>query len=99
MINSDKDYKAHLFVCVNKKENGESCAPKGAVDLRNSLKTLAQDPARGWHGKVRINNSGCLGPCEKGINAVLYPEGKWFSNLTVDSVSELEQAIKEALEK
>ena len=37
---------------------------------------------------------GCLGHCEQGITAVLYPEGRWFTHLTTESQTELENAVK-----
>ena len=90
--------EAHLFVCTNAREGDrESCAKSGSIELRNKLKSLCQDPGRGWHGRVRINTAGCLGRCEKGIVAVLYPEGQWFENLGPNDEAVLEKALKETL--
>ncbi len=89
--------EAHLFVCTNTKEKGASCGAKGSVELRNALKNMCQDDARGWHGRVRVNASGCLGRCEKGITAVLYPKGQWFENLGAGDTAVLEKALKETL--
>jgi (2Fe-2S) ferredoxin len=30
---------------------------------------------------VLVTNSGCLGPCFDGPNAVVYPDGAWYSGL------------------
>ena len=95
----DHKLDAHLFICVNQKEGKECCANKGASELKDALKKMSKDPKRGWHGRVRINNSGCLGHCEEGITAVLYPEGKWFTNLEKDDVEVLAEAVAEALKK
>ncbi len=73
--------EAHLFVCTNRKERGECCAAKGGAELRDELKRLtAQRPE--WKGRVRVNAAGCLGHCEDGVAAVLYPRGEWFTKLS-----------------
>lgn len=72
------EMKAHLFICVNDRGPNakESCARKGSQGLKDQVKALCQ--AKNLpKGSYRINNSGCLGPCEKGISVVMYPEGKW----------------------
>jgi predicted metal-binding protein len=86
--------KAHLFVCTHTRGDGtESCGAKGSTQLRDQVKACGKDPSRGWKGKVRVNASGCLGQCEKGIVAVLYPEGKWMTDLKPDDSDQLSQAI------
>ncbi len=94
---ADKKLDAHLFICTNKKDGKECCANKDAGALRDALKTISKEKKE-WMGRVRINNSGCLGHCENGIAAVLYPEGKWFTNLTKDDVKILESAVDAALD-
>lgn len=89
--------EAHLFVCTNSREKGKSCAGSGSVELRNKLKNLCQDPAKNWHGRVRVNTAGCLGRCEQGIAAVLYPKGQWFENLGADDTAVLEKALQDTL--
>lgn len=96
---SDSKYDAHLFICTNTKEGRECCAAKGASQLRDALKTVSKDPTKGWVGRVRVNNSGCLGPCERGINAVLYPQGQWFHNLKSTDAQVLIDAVDAALKK
>lgn len=98
-MDSDKQLDAHLFICVNEKEGKECCAAKGAAELRDKLKKISKDPNRKWLGRVRVNNSGCLGHCEEGITAVLYPQGKWFTHLDKDDADVLVDAVEEALKK
>jgi (2Fe-2S) ferredoxin len=52
-----------------------------------------------WSKEVRVNASGCLGHCERGISAVLYPQGEWFFDLTDSSTDLLFAAVKAAVEK
>src|SRR5665213_2812255 len=89
--------QAHVFVCTNERIGPrECCATKGSKEFREKLKKLVHD--KKWEGKVRINTAGCLDKCEEGIAAVIYPAGKWLTNLAKDSVSEMEAAITEILE-
>ena len=74
-------YVCHLFVCVNDR-HGErkACADGGVgVALKDHLK--AEVERRGWKGRVRVSQSGCLGLCEKGPNVMIYPHGIWFSEV------------------
>jgi predicted metal-binding protein len=83
----------HLFVCTNQRESGrESCANCDTQTLRDTLKKVCKTefPAT----KIRINNAGCLGFCEKGGVAVLYPEGKWFFNLKSGDSEEILKALR-----
>lgn len=50
--------------------------------LREKLKVHCQKTREDWHGRVRINASGCLGRCEEGIAAVIYPQTQWHTGLT-----------------
>ena len=71
-------YDVHVFVCTNQKDQGASCGARGGGDLRTTLKDACKK--NGWKN-VRVNASGCLGHCERGIAAVIYPAGDWFVNL------------------
>ncbi len=92
--------KAHLFICVNDRGEGkkESCARKGSQELRDKVKMLCHEKNLP-KGSYRVNNSGCLGPCERGISAVLYPKGEWLLDNTAEDAEKLaalvEQAVKE----
>lgn len=89
------EFKAHLFVCVNNRgpDKKESCGLKGAQELKDEVKRICQEKGI---KNIRINNSGCLGPCEKGINAVLYPNGEWFHHLKKEDSSLLVNAVEKA---
>ncbi len=95
--------KAHLFVCTYTRESGESCGAKGSFGLVDRLK--ARLKGRFAKDQVRVNRSGCLGQCEKGIATVLYPEGKWRVDVQAagarsaqdedELVADIEQALGE----
>lgn len=74
----DEGYKAHLFICTNKKDGKPCCADKDAENFRKKVKDLAKEK---WGRKVRVNAAGCLDRCDEGITAVLYPQGEWFVGL------------------
>lgn len=88
----------HLFVCTNRKERGDCCAARGGGELRDAAKTLAAQTPE-WKGRVRVNASGCLGHCERGIAAVVYPQARWFTELSSTDAPRLVEAIREAIEE
>jgi (2Fe-2S) ferredoxin len=70
--------QSHLFICTNDRGEGKaSCAQAGSLALRDAVKAGCKAIPHA-PGTLRVNQSGCLGQCEKGIAAVLYPEGTWF---------------------
>ncbi len=82
-------YDAHVFCCINKRAKGHPrgcCQDKGAVTLRNYLKSRAKEAGL---TKVRINASQCLDRCELGPVMVIYPEGVWYSYRTKEDVDEI----------
>lgn len=98
-MSDGKNLEAHLFICTNVRETEGSCSQKGSVELREKVKKLCQDESRGWHGRIRVNTAGCLGRCEEGITAVLYPQAKWMTHLTKDSAHILEKELSAVLDK
>lgn len=92
-------YKCHLFVCTNTKEKGSSCGPKGGAELRLNLKKRMDEKYPDQKGLFRINGAGCLGQCEKGIAAVMYPSGEWKTGLTTNDIDTLEAWAVDALKE
>lgn len=89
-------YKAHLFICTNAPDKDGKCGSKGAEEMRRDLK----DRCRNEFGKdVRVNAAGCLGYCERGIAAVIYPQNKWMLELTNKDGNQILEAVREALGK
>ena len=82
-------FRAHLFVCCNRRPDGHargSCAAAGSEGLRDYMKARAKE--LGLKG-VRVNAAGCLDRCELGPVVVIYPEGIWYRAATRDDVDEI----------
>lgn len=84
-------YKTHLFICTNAPDKKGKCGHKDSDNLRKELKERSKDE----FGKaVRVNSAGCLGFCERGIAAVIYPEGKWMLDVTKKDADLIFEEIK-----
>lgn len=98
-MSDHKSFKGHLFICTNNREGGKACCTgRGALELREAVKAACKAiPHK--PGELRVNAAGCLGHCEEGITAVMYPEGRWFTGLKNDEESrdKLAAAMKESL--
>jgi (2Fe-2S) ferredoxin len=71
-------FVCHVFVCTNDREGKrKSCADGDSPAVREALKDAVEK--RGWRGRVRVSQSGCLGLCADGPNVILYPQGVWFA--------------------
>ncbi len=83
-------YERHIFVCVNERPPAHPkgcCAAKGGRALRDRLKALVQ--AAGLKDRVRVNLSGCLDQCARGITVVVYPEGVWYGGVRPEDAEEI----------
>jgi (2Fe-2S) ferredoxin len=91
-------FNAHLFICTQNRSEGQACGSNsaGAQVIRDQLKAECK---RLWAKEVRVNTAGCLGYCEKGIVAVLYPSAKWYFNLTAEDIPKIIEDIKDLLQK
>jgi (2Fe-2S) ferredoxin len=87
----------HVFVCQHAREEGlSSCGAQGGADILSALKRLCRERNLG----LRVSGSGCLGPCEKGPNVMVYPHKLWFQAVRQqdlpDLVDELERQLPPA---
>lgn len=82
-----------MFVCRNRRPAGgrPSCDRSGARDvLRGFEGALAA--RTDWWGRVRITETGCLGPCFDGPTVVVYPRGRWYGGVTADDAAAILEA-------
>jgi (2Fe-2S) ferredoxin len=84
----------HVFVCQHARNGGKaSCAREGTgPDLLETLKVAVREAGL---ESVRVVRAGCLGPCEKGPNILVYPERIWFHGVTVGDVGRLVARLQE----
>lgn len=82
-------FKKHIFICTNLrvKDPDTSCAPKGGVEVQKKFKERLTE--LGLKSEVRANQSGCLDACKHGVSLVIYPQGIWYGNVTLNDVDEI----------
>lgn len=73
-------YDKHLFFCINQRDaDRPCCANKNAKALyeyaKKRIKTLSLEDV----GRIRVNQSGCLGRCKQGPIIVIYPDAAWYT--------------------
>ena len=82
-------FQKHLFVCLNQRENKQCCAQYGAQNAHRFLKERIKELGLQTEGRIRINQSGCLGRCELGPTLVIYPEGIWYTYVDEEDLNEI----------
>jgi (2Fe-2S) ferredoxin len=89
----ESPYVAHVFVCTNDR-GGErkSCADNNSQLIKSKLKEAVNE--KGWKGKVRVSNSGCMGLCAKGSNVMIYPQNIWFPGVIPENANEIVSALE-----
>ncbi len=83
-------FRRHLFICINERTPDDPrgcCRAKGSEAVAEALKKAAH--ARGLKRIVRVNKSGCLDQCARGITVVVYPEAVWYGGVTLEDVDEI----------
>ena len=84
-------FRYHVFICTQQKPAGApSCHGTGAEKVLAALrKNLVEKQLT---DQVQVTTCGCLGICEKGPNMIVYPEGHWYTSLTVDNVGKIAES-------
>jgi (2Fe-2S) ferredoxin len=84
-------FQYHVFICDQQKPEGvPSCAARGSGKTLEALRK--EIAARGLMDSVQVTACGSLGLCERGPNLVVYPQGVWYSNVTLADVPEIVQS-------
>ena len=81
-------YKKHIFICINERDANlkKSCSSLG-LSIRN--KFVQELKKKNIIHEVRANKSGCLSECAIGPIVVIYPQGIWYRNVSLNDVSEI----------
>lgn len=71
--------RRHVFVCTQERPQGgrPACGLRGGPALLAALREAVARRPDLWD--VAVTGCECLGPCFEGPNAVVYPEGVWYS--------------------
>lgn len=69
------NYKKHLFFCLNLKKDGSGCGPLSSEEEFDKVKKQYSK----YKDHYRLTKTACLGKCEVGPVAVVYPKGTWYS--------------------
>lgn len=79
-------YKKHIFICINQRDVNlkKSCSSLG-LSIRN--KFVEELKNNNLTYEVRANKSGCLSECAIGPIVVIYPQGIWYKNVSLNDVS------------
>jgi len=80
----------HVFVCSSSRINGQQqgfCHAKDSIEIVQALIEELED--RDLTGEVMVTNTGCFGVCQAGPIVLVYPDGVWYSGVSVDDVGEI----------
>ncbi|MBT4650337.1 MAG: (2Fe-2S) ferredoxin domain-containing protein [Euryarchaeota archaeon] len=91
-IDMSENLRLHVFVCTNQRDPSktkECCADKNSLEIMTQIKRAARSSGI---KDVRVNKSGCLNQCEKGVACVVYPQGVWYT------IPKDERAVSEIVE-
>jgi (2Fe-2S) ferredoxin len=87
---SESYFRHHVFMCVNKRENGAACcANLGSLEASESAKRRLKSLSFSARSQARINMTGCLNRCGQGPILVVYPEGVWYRYDTQEDIEEI----------
>ena len=76
------NFEKHVFICTKctfMDSSGQCSSPDQAAQFRKDVKAEVKSKFPDKH--IRVNASGCLGQCEKGISCVIYPLNEWLTEL------------------
>jgi len=95
MRRQESPYACHVLVCVKSRSDGRKSCGVDNLALKTRLKEEIR--SRGWKGAVRISEASCLGQCDTGSNIMLYPQGIWFSETTLEDLPEILQTPEQTM--
>ena len=74
--------RTHVLIC-----GGTGCTSSGSVALGEKLAN--ELVAKGLENEIKIVKTGCFGLCALGPIMIIYPEGTFYSRVTVDDIPEI----------
>ncbi len=83
-------YTRHIFFCNNQRKDGKACCSQlGAKEMYRYAKDTCRDAGQMGEGKIGISESRCLGRCEHGPVAVVYPDNIWYQYIDEEDIDEI----------
>ena len=83
-------YTRHIFFCNNLRKDGKACCSQlGAKKMYRYAKDKCRDEGVMGEGKMGISESRCLGRCEHGPVAVVYPDNVWYQYIDKEDIDEI----------
>ncbi|MDR3552100.1 MAG: NADH-quinone oxidoreductase subunit NuoF [Clostridia bacterium] len=74
--------RSHVLIC-----SGENCTSSGSEKLISAMES--EIVKKGLADEVKVIKAGCFDLCSSGPNMIIYPEGAFYSNVTVADISEI----------
>ena len=74
--------RSHILIC-----GGTGCTSSGSTTLRDKL--AEELKVKGLDEEIKIVMTGCFGLCALGPIMIVYPEGTFYSRVTVDDIPEI----------
>ena len=74
--------RSHVLIC-----GGTGCTSSGSQALRTKLADELK--LKGLEDEIQIVQTGCFGLCALGPIMIVYPEGTFYSRVTVDDIPEI----------
>ncbi|MBQ3603152.1 MAG: NADH-quinone oxidoreductase subunit NuoF [Clostridia bacterium] len=75
-------YRSHVLVC-----GGTGCTSSHSTEIIEKLES--EIAAKGLQDEIKVIKTGCFGLCALGPIMIVYPEGCFYSEVTVDDVPEI----------
>lgn len=83
-------YNKHIFFCNNiRADNTACCAQHGGQKMYRYAKDKCRDEGKLGAGKIGVSESRCLGRCEFGPVAVVYPDNIWYQYNNKTDIDEI----------
>ena len=74
--------RSHVLIC-----GGTGCTSAGSPSLREALTKELE--ANGLSEEIKVVQTGCFGLCALGPIMIVYPEGTFYSRVTIDDIPEI----------
>ncbi len=75
-------YRKHILIC-----GGTGCTSSGSMKIADELEKVLKE--KGIDNEIFVVRTGCFGLCERGPIMIVYPEGSFYTHITMEMVSRI----------